>query len=49
MTKRPSALENKFFLFFMLILLFVSPLKVPLVNAKDMQLRLRRENFCYFV
>ena len=26
--------EISFFLFFMLIMLFVSPLKVPLVNAK---------------
>ena len=30
----------------MLIVLFVGPLKVPLVNAKDVQLRERRENFC---
>ena len=37
MTKRPSALVNTFFLFFKLIVLFVSPLKVPLVNAKDVQ------------
>ena len=30
----------------MLIVLFVGPLKAPLVNAKDVQLRERRENFC---
>ena len=36
MTKRPSTLGNSsFFLFFMLIVLFASPLKVPLVNVKN--------------
>ena len=45
MTKRLSALGNKFFLFFMLIVLFVNHLKVPLANAKNVQLRRRRENF----
>ena len=49
MTKRPSALGNKFFPVFMLIVLFVSFLKVPLVDAKDVQLRRRLENFCNFV
>ena len=34
---------NKYFLFYTLIVLFVSPLKVPLVNTKDVQLRPRRE------
>ena len=48
MTKRPSALGNKCFLFYMLIMLFVSSLKVPLVNAKNVQLRRKRENFCSF-
>ena len=48
-TKRSLALGINFFLFFMLIVLFVSPLKVPFVNAKDVQLRQRRESFCYFV
>ena len=47
-TKRPSALGNKIFLFFMLIVLFVSLLKVPLVNAKDVQLRHRLEKFLLF-
>ena len=45
MTKRPSALGNKFFLFFILIVLFVSPLKVPLVKATDVQLHRRLDNF----
>ena len=49
MTKRPSALGNNYFSVYMLIVLFVSPLKVPLVNAKSVQLRRRRENFCSFV
>ena len=44
MTNRPLALGSRFF---KLIALFVSSLKVPLVNVKDVQLRRMRENFCY--
>ena len=51
MTKRPLALGNKFFPVFHAdcVCLFVCPLKVSLVDAKDVQLRRRRKNCFYFV
>ena len=48
LNNRPTALGGRFLLFFMLVMLFVSPLKVPLVNAKNMQLRRRLEKFLIF-
>ena len=50
MDNRPSAVENEFFLFFMLIVLFVSPFEGTVkINAKNVQLGRRRKNFCHFV
>ena len=45
MDNRASALENRIFL---LIMLFVIPFKLPLVNAENEQLRQRLEKLLLF-
>ena len=47
MDNRPSALRNRFSPLFYADRIFL--LKVSVANAKNVQLRRRRENFCYFV